>query len=895
MPLGPGARLGPYEVVALVGSGGMGEVYKAVDPRLNRTVAIKVLPAHLAADPSFQHRFEREAQVVAALNHPHICTLHDIGRHDQIDYLVMEYVDGETLADRLTKGALPLEQALEYAIQIAHALDKAHHAGIVHRDLKPGNVMVTKAGVKLLDFGLAKTGSPAGVGAQAGGLSMFPTTPPNLTVQGTILGTIQYMAPEQLDGQEADARTDLFAFGAVLYEMLTGRKAFEGKSQASLIAAIMHDEPAPISTLQPLAPTPLDRVVRKCLAKDPEARWQSARDLHDELQWIAEGATASEATRHSPGPRRREWIAWAVAAIGVLGAGVFAVPTLFSLRDTTPGLSQVRLEMTTPPTDDPVSFAISPDGRQFVFVANVDGGAPRLWLRPMDQTVAQQLVGTENASYPFWSPDSRAVGFFADGKLKRIDVMGGTPQVLADAPSARGGTWSRDGVILITPTSTGGLARVASTGGPLSPVLLHGVAGMPGFGVRWPQFLPDGRHFLLHVFLASPEMQGTYVASLDGGDSARVVAGDAAAVFAPPDRLLAVRQNALVAWQFDPVQGTVSGDPIRVADAGTDEGVGRSMFSVSSTGVLMYRGGSAAQRRRLAWFDRSGRVLSTVGQGDDITSPGNPELAPDGRRVALQSTVQGNVDIWFMDLSRGVESRFTFDPASEGYALWSPNGDRVVFASTRSGVYNLFEKTASGGVNEEKVLLATPQDKRPLSWSSDGRFVLYATYDPGTGADLWALPMTGDRKPFAVAQTKFAETEGQFSPDGRWVAYASNESGRLEIYVRQFPVSGETVQVSTTGGSQVRWRQDGKELYYVAPDARLMAVAITTRADGRPLEAGQPAALFSTRLASGANITGWRAQYATTSDGRFLLNTRVDNVAQRPISVVLNWASGFKK
>jgi Tol biopolymer transport system component len=892
----------------------MGEVYKARDTRLDRIVAIKVLPEILAGDPQFRERFEREARAISQLTHPHICTLHDIGRQDLTDFLVMEYLEGETLAERLAKGALPLDQALTIAIQITSALDAAHRAGIVHRDLKPGNIMLTKAGAgatrqgsphaKLLDFGLAKASAPAVAGT---GLSMLPTTPPGLTVQGAILGTFQYMAPEQLEGREADMRTDIFAFGAVLYEMLTGKKAFEGKSHASLIGAILKDEPPPISTVQPLSPAALDRVVRKCLAKDPETRWHSTHDLHDELTWIAEAssqvALVAPAARRGSGGR----VAWALGAMAVLAIGALAIPATLYVRRPVSEPVVTRFDVVTPPTGDAFSFALSHDGRQLAFVANGERGR-QLWLRPLDDVRAQPLPGTEGAEYPFWAPDGRAIGFFADGKLKRIDLMtGGTALVLADAAVGRGGTWNPDGVIVFAPGGSDPLMRVAATGGTAAPVTRS--VALQG-GHRWPQFLPDGRRFLFSITVGQPHTQGIYVGSLDGGEPTRVMPAETAGAFAAPGYLLLVSQGVLAAYPFDAVRATVVNQPMRVAQAvGTDDGAFHSAFSVSAAGVLAHRAG-AGSRRQLVWVDRAGRV-DAIGPQDE-SGPANPDLAPDGQRVSVNRGVQGNFDVWLIEVGRGVPSRFTFDVAIDSGALWSPDGSHIVFRSARNGVYDLFEKPASSGADEHP-LFVTSQSKAAQDWSRDGRFLLYSTQGPKTGSDLWALPLTGDRpspgsgrpesvegrKPFAVLQSSFDEIEGQFSPDGRWLAYASNESGRYEIYIRTFPDAGVKRQVSVAGGVQPRWKRDGHELFYVAPDTRLMAVPIRLAPDPHTLEAGAPVALFPTRLATGGNVVGTgflaRPQYAVAPDGRFLMNVAADEAVTSPITIVQNWTAALKK
>jgi Tol biopolymer transport system component/predicted Ser/Thr protein kinase len=882
MAFAAGARLGPYEILSALGAGGMGEVYKARDTRLDRTVAIKVLPAALASDPQFRERFDREARAIAALNHRHICTLHDIGTQNGIDFLVMEYLEGDTLAKRLEKGALPLDQALSIAIEIADAVDKAHHQGIAHRDLKPGNIMLTKAGAKLLDFGLAKASAPVGAAA---GLSMLPTTPPNLTAQGTILGTFQYMAPEQLEGQEADARTDIFAFGCVLYEMVTGKKAFEGKSHASLISAILKDEPPPISQVQPLAPPVLDRVVKKCLAKDPEARWHSAHDLHDELRWIAEApsqqvALATPAAR----PGGREHIAWALLAMAGLMIVALSIPAIVHLRERPAANPEVRLELTTPATRQPLHFAISPDGRRLVFVASGDGGQ-RLWQRPLDAVTALPLEGTEDAEYPFWSPDSRAIGFFASGKLKRMDIAGGPPQIVADAPNGRGGAWNRDGTILFAPTNAGGLLRVPASGGEPQPVTKPDPPRQGSH--RFPQFLADGRRFLFFA-QGSPEGQGIYFGSLDGTDTKRLTPAEAAGAYAEPGALVFMQQGTLVVRRFDVAAGMLTGDPMTVADRVSYDGFNLGGFSVSAMGRLAYRA-AGSERRQLTWYDRVGKMVGVAGE-PDANGLLLYALSPDGRRVAVTRTVQSNMDIWVIDVLRGGATRFTFDPATDTSPVWSPDGTRIAFASSRKGVSDLFLKPSSSA-GAEDLVLASPFPKLPIDWSLDGRFLLYQTSDPKTGWDLAALPMTGDRKPIVVVSTPFEERGGQFSPDGRWVAYQSNESGRFEIYVQPVPGPGGKWQVSIAGGTDPRWRPDGKELFFLAPDTKLMAAPV--RVSDSTFEAGSPASLFQTRTVVGgnANLT---PQYAVSSDGRFLFNVPEDTSTAAPITLILNWNPGTK-
>jgi Tol biopolymer transport system component len=890
--IAPGTRLGPYVIAAPIGAGGMGEVYKASDTRLDRTVAVKVLPEHVAADPELKRRFEREAKTLAALSHAHICPVFDVGSQDGLGFLVMEYLEGETLEQRLKKGALPLDQALQVGIQIADALSAAHRAGIIHRDLKPGNIMVTKAGAKLLDFGLAKAGAPA----VAGNLSSLPTTPPGQTQPGTILGTFQYMAPEQLEGHESDARTDIFAFGVVLYEMMTGKKAFEGKSHASLIAAIMHADPKPVSSIQPLVPRALDRIVRKSLAKDPDERWQSARDLMDQLRWIAEpgehplasGTMPAVLTSARTGSVR---LAWAIAGTSCLVAALAVAAGSYFGPSALPSLL-TRLDVVTPPTTDAFSFAVSPDGRQLTFVANGEKGS-QLWLRPLDQATAQPLPGTEGAAFPFWAPDNRAIGFFAEGKLKRINLAGGAPQVLADAPIARGGTWSRDGVIVFGQASPGALMRVAASGGAPSPLTELGAGQV---NQRWPQFFADGRRILFFVQSADPGIRGVYFTSLDGGEPARVVESDTAAMYASPGYILRVVRGALVAQRFDADRLAITAGPIPIAEnVGVDDGLLHSAFSVSEAGVIVHRAGSAS-RKQLSWIDRNGKLLGTIG-GPDDGAPANPELSRDGRFVAMTRAGQGG-DVWLVDVNHAVASRFTFDATIDRGGIWSPDGSRIVFMSLRRGAPDVFVKPANGSTVEQP-LLTGPEGEMPLDWSPDGSLVLYAKQEEKAASDLWAIPLTGERKPVPVVQSRFDDVQGQLSPDGQWLAYASNEPGRYEVYVQAFPEAGGKWQVSTAGGIYPRWRRDGQELYYVDPNNRMMAVPIRPTADGRAVDVGAPSALFVTKPAVGANIflTGYlsRAEYALAPDGRFLMIVPLDDATAPPITIVQNWTAALKQ
>ena len=895
MPIGPGARLGPYEILSALGTGGMGEVYRARDTRLKRDVALKILPESFATDSDRLARFQREAEVLASLNHPNIAAIYGLEQSDGAQALVMELVEGPTLADRIAEGPIPVDEALPIAKQIAEALEAAHEQGIIHRDLKPANIKVRPDGtVKVLDFGLAKALEPVSSSNMNATASPTITSPAMMTGVGMLLGTAAYMSPEQARGKTVDKRSDIWAFGCVLYEMLTAKRAFEGHDVPDTLAAVLRAEPD-WNLLPAITPGTIRRLLRRCLRKDSRERLRDVGDARIELQ-EAQTTTESEVTTVATpvSVRRRDRVAWTLLAVATLALVALAVAATLYLRRTVPEWVVSRLDVVTPPTTAAFSFALSQDGRQLVFVANGEKGS-QLWLRPLDQATAQPLANTEGAIFPFWAPDGQAVGFFADGKLKRINLSAVAVQVLADAPLPRGGTWNTEGVVIFAPTPNGPLMRVAASGGDVAPVTQ--VASGQG-SHRWPQFLPDGRRFLFFMGAGLPQTHGAYLSSLDGGEPMLVLPAETAAVYAAPGYLLLVSQGVLAAYPFDTTSGTVAGEPIPVAQAvGTDDGSFHSAFSVSDRGVLTYRAG-ANSKRRLVWFERMGQISGEVGSLDDNAwaNWSNPELAPNGQRLALNSFLQGNLDVWLIDVGRGVPNRFTFDAALDSSPIWSPDGSQLVFRSIRQGgsSYDLFQKPANGTVDEQPLLI-TPENKTPLDWSQDGRFLLYSTQNPKTASDIWALPLTGERKPFAVLESTFDEIQGQFSPDGRWLAYASNESGRYEIYVRTFPEAGGKWRVSGSGGMQPRWRRDGRELFCVAPDTQLMAVTLRLAPDTHVLEAGAPVALFPARLATGAAATGSlaRAQYAVATDGRFLLNMDSGDAVTAPITVVHNWTAAL--
>ena len=885
MTMEAGTRLGPYEILAPIGAGGMGEVYRAKDTRLGRDVAVKVLSSHLSTSEEVRQRFEREAKTISQFSHPHICSLYDVGREGDTDFLVMELLEGESLADRLGKGPLPTEQLLRYGIQIADALDKAHRQGIVHRDLKPGNVMLTKTGVKLLDFGLAKPLTAAGARPVSGAsvLATEAQVSQPLTERGTVLGTFQYMAPEQLEGGEADGRSDIFAFGAVLYEMATGKKAFTGKSQASLIGSILRDDPPSISEAAPMIPPALNRVVKTCLAKDPEDRFQTAHDAKLQLEWIAEGG--SQAGLPAPVVARRknrEKLAWGIAAMAILAA---VLATFGYVRRAPKPPRVTRFEVAIPPNVIAIDTPrISPDGRILAFNATDSGGLTRIWIRPLNALAAQPLPGTEGTTRPFWAPDSRFIGFAQGGKLMKIDVSGGPPTKICDAPTASDGTWSPEGVILFDGTGSDPIQRVSAAGGTPT-IAVKPDAARKETQIGWPEFLPDGRHFMYMSINQKVDDSAYRIGSLDSPETKSFAPAQTMLTYAPPGYLLFVRDRTLVAQAFDAKAMKTTGEPVPLAEQIGTDAVGLARFSVSRDGVLAYRTGESGNR--LVWIDRAGKEIETLGDPGEY---GEPDLSPSNDRLAfdLVDLRTNKSDIWIRDLARGVNSRFTFTPGNAFSPLWSRDGGTVVFSSDREGAAGLYEKAANGQ-EEEKVLLKEEALVIPISFSPDGRFLAYQVRTPKNGWDAMVLPMTGDRKPVPIAAASFNETQGKFSPDGRYIAYISNESGRNEIYVRSYPGAGGKWQVSNAGGTDPHWSSDGKELYYRSPDQKLMAVEIR---GGTSLEAGIPRPLFLGRV----HIGTARNKLVPAKDGqRFLFVAPLGRDAMTPTTVVLNWFAGLGK
>jgi eukaryotic-like serine/threonine-protein kinase len=877
--------LGPYEIQAPLGAGGMGEVYCARDTRLNRTVAVKILPSHLADNPEARQRLDREARTISSLSHPNICLLYDVGTQGGTSYLVMEYLQGETLADRLRKGPLPLDQVLKYGIEICEGLEKAHRSGVIHRDLKPGNIMLTKGGTKLMDFGLAKPVVP--VSPQSSGLTQTLVTPPHpLTTEGMVVGTFQYMAPEQLEGREADARSDIFALGAVLYEMVTGRRAFEGKTTASTIAAIMAAEPPPISIVQPLSPPALEATVKSCLAKDPDERLQSAHDVKIQLKWIAENASSSRLAAVAPAARRRgNGVAWLVAAF-LLALLLGGASAWWVRARETPAAMYFNSSLPFPA----VYIALSPDGRTLAVVAFSDPANKNvIWIHPVGGRGATVVPGTEGAFYPFWAPNGRSIGFFADGKLKTVDIASGTSaQVLADAPFGRGATWNSDGVILFTPDAWSGLYRVPSSGGTPVAVTKPDVSQFQ-VSHRWPVFLPDGRHFLYLAcnFSGRLDKNMIVVGSLDSDEKRPIANASTNAFYADPGFLLYWRDNALVAQRFDLRTYALSGEPRIVSDAVQYfPQTNLAVFSVvGKTLVAQTSARKGASKSQLTWFDRRGKQLGTVGPPELVA---NPKLSPDGRRVAVDQTdIDGrHVNIWIHELTSDAAARIGFGPWLEQVTVWSPDGKQVIYTANEKLFFSLYMKNADGSGSAENIMdFGTPQ-QGPWDWSRDGKYVL-ARKD----RELWYMTMP-DRQTRPLIQSPWLIRNAQFSPDGKFVAYASSETGNWEVYVSPFPGFGSKWQVSRGGGEEPRWRRDGKELYYLAPDGRLMAAEVRT---GAGFEAGFPSGLFVTHTRQPISAMDFFS-YDVTPDGqKFLVNTKVDTSNSAPLSVILNWSSEMEK
>ncbi|MGA7380896.1 MAG: protein kinase [Terriglobales bacterium] len=886
MPLATGTRLGPYEIQAPLGAGGMGEVYRAKDTRLDRTVAIKVLASHLSSSPELKQRMEREARAISSLNHPNICHLYDIGSQDGTDYLVMEFLEGETLAERLRKGRMTLSETLTIGAGIAEALAVAHKQGIVHRDLKPGNIMLTKAGAKLMDFGLAKA-TPAGFdGASnapvlSAALTVSDASPRSpLTAAGTLMGTIQYMSPEQIEGKEADARSDLFALGGVLYEMVTGGRAFGGKSQVSVASAILEKEPEPISSLQPLTPPAFEHVVNTCLAKNPDDRFQTAHDVRLQLKWIGQSGASSvkPAGREPSGRGVGGWIAagglvivlmalviWRRASKPDERTAYFAAPLPFSAQD----------------------LAVSPNGHTIAVVGRESERKSLLWIYEPGSREATSIANTDGANFPFWSPDGRSLGFFAEGRLKRVDIAGGPVQTLSDAQTGRGGTWNKDGVILFTPSGQlgTGLYRIAASGGTATQVTFpdreHGEDSH-----RWPSFLPDGIHYLyLAMDLSGRKLRSLiYVGSLNSKEKRLITAATANAAYTEPGYLLFYRNQTLFAQRFDAKKFELSGEATPIlTDIRYLSRIARAVFASFGSGLLVAQQGSDTGVSQMLWFDRKGRQVGVTSKPGEY---GNVSLAPNGKSVAadVMDPDSQNTDVWTYDLATESSKRLTFDPAIDSSPVWSPDSSRIAFCSDRAQRFNLYLKDATGA-QEETLIPHEGPDRYPTDWSHDGKYVLYER-----GTDLWFVTFPSLSSSLFLKGLSTPRA-GHFSPDGKWVAYASNESGRWEVYVTSFPEAHGKWQVSNAGGEQPRWRSDGKEFYYLAPDGKIMATPVTA---GANFDAGTPVALFQANPRE-LVATSEQSSYDVSKDGeKFLINTQL-KTAMTPMSIVMNWTAKLGK
>ena len=896
MSLSTGTNLGPYEIISPLGAGGMGEVYRARDTRLGRAVAVKVLPASVSQDADRLRRFELEAQSTSELNHPNILTVFDVGKHDGTSYIVSELLEGETLREHMEGAALSARKATDYAQQIARGLAAAHERGVVHRDLKPENIFVTTDGrIKILDFGLAKLR----VRADASEPQTDVLTRKLDTDPGTVMGTVGYMSPEQAAGRAADHRSDIFSLGAVLYEMLTGKRAFRSDTAVETLNAILKEDPPEFSTATSRTLSPaLERVVWHCLEKKPERRFQSAGDVAFALEALSGSAVSAqtETTALALPPARARWRGW----LPWLAAGFFALLAALALvlpyfRSAPARQNVVRSMIPVPENAHLLYFnqmAVSPDGQRLAFVAISASGVNSLWLRPLGAASAQALAGTEEASLPFWSPDSRFIGFFADGKLKKIDATGGPPQTLCDAPNGRGGTWNRDGVIVFAPDANSGLYRVSATGGERAP-LPFDKSRKEQF-LHFPYFLPDGRHFIYRAGVTAPyardEVNGIYAGSLDSSEYKLILRADTYAVYAS-GHLLFWRDGSLMAQPFDAQSLQLSGEAVPVAEQVQMNLLEvKASFSVSENGFLVFQSGSALGTvNQLFWFDRDGKRQT---KGGEPPFGGGPRLSPDGQRIVarLFDFQIGSTDLWLYDSALTRKTRFTFDPAFESSPVWSPDGRSIAFSSNRKTrlAYDIYQKDASGARDEE-LLYESDEVKRPSSWSADGRFLAYARLDgPGRKGDIWILPLTGERKPVPFIQTpQFDENHAQFSPDGRFVAYDSDELGKRQVYVTAFPGPGGKQQVSTGGGEDPVWRRDGKELFFLS-EGKLMVAEVTT--NGSTLEIGNVQLLFDAH--SGFGLEN---HYDVTPDGNRFIVATLGEGGSAPMNLVVNWNADLKK
>ncbi len=897
-----GRTISHYKILEKLGEGGMGVVYKAKDIKLDRFVALKFLPPHTNSSGQDKARFIQEAKAAATLNHPNICTIHDIQVDDGQVFIVMELIEGETLKEK--SGNLSIKQAIDIAIQIADGLAAAHEKGVVHRDIKPENIMIRKDGiVQIMDFGLAK-------------LRAAESRINRLTKEGSTVGTAGYMSPEQVQGQDTDHRSDIFSYGVVVYEMITGQLPFRGVHDTALAYEIVNVDPPPMASAKPEIDPALDAIVLECLEKDVYERAQSLKQVAVDLRRYKRESGKQRASRiTAAGPRVRSPLAvssvdgkspeiklsrryiyppWIIASIFIV---ISIVLGILYFRPSSQELQVIRSSILAPERS---SFfmhggghlALSPDGRILTFIARDSAGKSALWVRSLSSFAGQPLIGTEGAEYPFWSPDGRFIGFFADGKMKKVEASGGPVQILADAASGRGGTWNRADVILFAPNAASGICQTSASGGPVKTLTKFDSLRRED-SHRWPFFLPDGRHFL---FLGRTTKTGAgdqdliYLASLDSAEKTTTILPASSNITYSAGYLLFVREQSLMAQAFDAAHLRLTGDAVPVAEhVQYDPSVNKAIFSSSENGMLVYQTGIAGGGRQLAWFDRGGKRLVDVGKAGDYL---DVRLSPDSRRVAvaLFEPQSRNYDIWLYEFQSDVWSRFTFDPALERFPVWSPDGSRIAFASSRYGHLDIFQKSSSGAGSEE-LLFESTDGKFPTGWSSDGTMLLF-TSRAGlkTKDDLWAVSISKERKAFPLLQTEFNESGGVLSPDRKWIAYQSDESGTNQVYVRPYPGPGGKWQISTTGGTRPHWRGDGKEIFYLSEDGRLMAVEVKTSSSA--FEVGQVQALLAVNLFM--NIDG--SAYDVTPDGRrFLLNTLVEDITSPPIMFVSNWDGELKK
>jgi serine/threonine protein kinase len=897
MAVATGTRFGPYEIQAHLGAGGMGEVYHARDTRLDRSVAIKILRAEVSQDAEAKQRFEREARAISSLSHPNICSLYDVGSQDGVSYIVMEYLHGETLADRLDKGPVPLPQLLKYALDICEGLEAAHRSGVVYRDLKPGNIMLSKTGAKLMDFGLAKSVA-IGTSAAHGATTIVSPSASGvpLTTQGTVVGTFRYMSPEQIEGHEADTRSDIFSLGCVLYEMATGKPAFDGKSPASIMASVLQRDPTPLSAFDPELPPSLARVVNICLAKDPDDRFQTVHDIKLQLKWLAEeeSGPATPSASKAWGLRIRERAIWLVAALGLILLAVFGFARIRGqkplpvIQTSISAPEKLRFNFTGDIAGPP---AISPNGTHIVFSA-ISEGKSQLYIRSLNDLSIRPLMGTNDGRFPFWSPDSASIAFFGDGKLKRVEIAGGIPVALCDAVNGRGGSWGSAGTIIFAPNFNSTIFQVPAAGGTPTEVFPLDAAKYSTY--RWPWFLPDGKHFLYfaanHLSANNASTGGVFFASTDGKDNRLLFHAASNAIYASGNMLF-VAGSALRAQPFDPSSGQLKGDSKLLAEgAENDSVVWRGIITASETGMLLYEPVLSGAALKLAWFDRSGKQLQEIAEPDKYYQV---KLSPDEKKVAL-AIGEPNHTLWIYDLARDAKSRFTFDDKCHSNPVWSRDGSQLAYSVADGGALDVavFSKAANGAGEQKQLLSRTSSDaisQAPDDWSPDGRWIIYTrgTFGGGPqGTDLWILPLDAGQKPFPYIEGPGDQQEGQFSPDGHFVAYESNENGNPEIYVAAFPWTGAKWQVSTSGGGEPRWSRNGQELFFVNGDQILSS---TVNKVGSGLEMSQPRPLFHLNLAAGEHSF----RYAVAEDGKRFVAI-IGRQDTSPLVLMQNWTMQIK-